>query len=298
MSDYGVQKEGYARRPLAVILADIEERFIEIFGEGVIQTAQSPFGQLNGLEADLLAEVDERNLDLYQSYDPDQAEGTRLDTLMKLRLMERNGRSDPVIRQALTNKNEARIDIADLENALYEVEGVTFAKAYINDTEELYDEGLQRGTMAVVVLGGSARFIGEAMRRHVAPGIPTRGNALAETNHLPVCRSFNFYRPSVIDVNLSVTVVRRTDKFGCPPPSLISISEAIAAGWLDARSNNVTPDFYQIRKIVECEFQNVEVTSVVATREGSSGGQPVQVPAEISFTQIADIVSDNVTVTE
>lgn len=76
MTDYGVTSSGYVRKPLATILAELEAAMRTQFGAGVIQTAVSPLGQLNGLVADLLAEVDERNLDLYQSYDPDQAEGT------------------------------------------------------------------------------------------------------------------------------------------------------------------------------------------------------------------------------
>lgn len=287
---YGVQKTGYVRRPLSVILSEIEERMIEVFGEGVLQTPQEPLGQLNGLEADLIEEVDQRNLDLYQSYDPDQAEGSRLDTLFKLRLGERNGRSDIEIRQAMTNKNEARIDVADLENALHEVEGVTFAKAYINDTEELYEEGLERGTMAVVVLGGLDSSIADAIRRHVAPGIPTRGNTLVETTYSGLSRSYYIFRPELKTVNLSVTVARRNDNFGTPPPSLTSIIEAIALGWVDIRSNNINPDFYQIRKIIECDFSNVEVISVTATIDGD--------PAEIGFNQIAEISAENIVVTE
>lgn len=286
--DYGVKETGYVRRPLSVILSEIEERMIEVFGEGVLQTPQEPLGQLNGLEADLLEEVDQRNLDLYQSYDPDQAEGTRLDTLFKLRLGERNNRSDIEIRQAMTNKNEPRIDVADLVNSLKEIPDVSYVKVFINDTDEIY-EGFERGSLAVVVLGGDLDLIGNAMRRHVVPGIPTRGNTLVNTSGVEICRSFYIFRPTLIDVTVNMTVKRRT-KVGSPPPSLVSIRESVVQNWPSDRENGLTPDFYSIRKIIECDFDSVEVLSVEVIFDGE--------PALIAFDEIANILSDNVTVVE
>jgi hypothetical protein len=45
MAEYGVLPTGYARKPLAVILAEIEQRMIDLFGPNVVQTAQSPLGR-------------------------------------------------------------------------------------------------------------------------------------------------------------------------------------------------------------------------------------------------------------
>ena len=85
MTDYGVQPTGFVRKPLNVILAEIEAAMITEFGPDAIQTAQSPFGQLNGLFADLANELWERAEDIYLSHDPDQAEGNRLDTIGRVR---------------------------------------------------------------------------------------------------------------------------------------------------------------------------------------------------------------------
>ena len=57
MTDYGVQPTGFVRKPLAVILAEIESSLITEFGPGVIQTPQSPLGQINGTFADIMAEM-------------------------------------------------------------------------------------------------------------------------------------------------------------------------------------------------------------------------------------------------
>lgn len=66
MADFGVVPEGYVRKPISIILAEIEAAMATEFGPGVIQTSQSPLGQLNGLMADLIAEIEERNLDVYR----------------------------------------------------------------------------------------------------------------------------------------------------------------------------------------------------------------------------------------
>ena len=85
MADYGVQSEGFVRKPLSIVLAEIESALITEFGPGFVQTPQTPMGQINGIFAEAVAKLWEHAEDIYQSYDPDQAEGTRLDTLGRLR---------------------------------------------------------------------------------------------------------------------------------------------------------------------------------------------------------------------
>ena len=116
---YGVDSGGFNRKPLPVILEEIEAKAKEIFGNGIIQTPESPLGQLNGLAADLITTAWEIGQGVYQSYDPDQAEGVALDRLASIRLLERmTGENDISFRQAVTNKGEARIDLADLVRAV------------------------------------------------------------------------------------------------------------------------------------------------------------------------------------
>jgi hypothetical protein len=85
---YGVVPTGFNRKSFNTILLEIENAMVTEFGPSVIQTSQSPFGQLNGLMADLITTLWEYAEDVYQSYDVEQAEGTRLDALATLRLMK------------------------------------------------------------------------------------------------------------------------------------------------------------------------------------------------------------------
>lgn len=294
MTEYGVQPTGYIRKPISVILAELEAAMITEFGPGIIQTSQSPFGQLNGLMADLIAEVDERNLDLYQSYDPDQAEGVRLDTLARLRLISRGIELDPELRKSITNEGQSRVDMQDLSRAIKSVDGVTFVQVFVNETGEVTNFGLERGTVAVAVIGGEDSEIAQAMRKYIVPGINTYGNLNVTSEIEGQCRSVSIIRPIEIPVSITLNAKAVSDKFGCPPPSPTAIRELISEEWQSSRINGLDPSFYTIRTIVESQFTNIEVTSVSGERDGQSYSSNEPIP--IGFIEIAYIDKDSVTV--
>jgi hypothetical protein len=287
MSEYGILPEGYVRKPLSVTLAEIEAAMATEFGPGVVQTAVSPFGQLNGLMADLIAEIDERNLDLYQSYDPDQAEATRLETLAALRLIRRGSRTDAELRQSLTNKGEARIDIQDLANALKSLPGVTYAQVFVNDSGETENPELERGFVAVAVIGGSDDEIAEVVRSYVVPGVSTYGNVSISTSINGYCRSVSIIRPVPVDVTAIVQVRLHKDRNGCPPPSLFAIESAAEAAWLSKRQNGLDVNAYQLRGLTEGAFETVEFVSFSAGRNGAD--PQLNTPAVVAFTEIANL---------
>lgn len=282
---YGIQPTGYVRKPLSTILAELEAEMVTVFGPGVVQTPQSPLGQLNGLMADLLAEVDERNLDLYQSYDPDQAEGVRLDTLAQLRLISRGLQTDEQLRQAITNEGQGRVDIQDLARAIAGLPGVTYSRVFVNDSGETENPELERGFVAVAVMGGDDEDIALVMRRFIVPGVSTYGNQYVTASVEGFCRSLSVIRPVEVEVILSVTVRTFPDRNNCPPPSLAAVEAMIEQGWLEARSNGMDPSFYTIRSIVERQFSNVEVLTVQGIRDEITYG--VNEPVPISFIEIA-----------
>lgn len=287
MSNYGIQPTGYVRKPISVILAELEAAMVTEFGPGVIQTPQSPLGQLNGLMADLLAEIDERNLDLYQSYDPDQAEGTRLNTLGRLRLLQRGSMTDLELRQAITNYGQARIDIQDLALALRGLDGVSYAQVFVNDSGEVENPELQRGFVAVAVIGGDDSEIAEQVRRHVVPGVSTYGNTYVTANIGGFCRSISIIRPVPVLVDVNIVIRTRVDKNGCPAPSLTAIKELLDQEWLARRQNGMDVTPYRVRSILESFFPNVEFISFQASRDNLPN--EVNAPVVIGFTEIADL---------
>jgi hypothetical protein len=294
MSEYGVQPTGFVRKPLSVILAEIEASLITEFGPGVIQTVQSPLGQLNGLFADLANESWERGEDLYQSYDPDQAEGNRLDTLGRIRLLSRGDDTDEQFRQAITNRGQARIDLQDLSRAIGGLDGVTYHQVFTNETGEI-DTGLERGTVAVAVIGGDDEEIARTMRRHIAPGINTYGNHPVSSEIDGYCRSAYIIRPIPVPVTLTLNVKASKDRYGCPPPSPTAIRAALIEDWEATRINGLDITSFSLRSLIESRFPNIELLTFVGERDEI--GQVHNQPVDIAFIEIAELSEANTTVT-
>ena len=295
MTDYGIQPTGYVRKPIQVILSELESAMVTEFGPGIIQTPQSPLGQLNGLMADLIAEVDERNLELYQSVDPDQAEGNRLDILGRLRLISRNLESDEGLRKSITNEGQSRVDIQDLSRAIKSISGVTYSQVFVNETGEVTNYGLDRGSVAVAVIGGDDEEIAKTMRKYIVPGINTYGNTHVTSNVDGYCRSSSIIRPVVVPVTITINLKTTPDKFGCPPPSPTAIKSHVVDEWNKTRINGLDPTFFTVRSIIEGKFSNVEVINIVGERDDTE--YPSNSPVPIGFIEIAELSESNTTVT-
>lgn len=291
MATYGVIPEGFNRKPLATALAEMQASLITEFGPDVIQTPQSPLGQINGLMADLITSLWELAEDVYQSYDPDQAEGTRLDTLGSIRLISRqSGESDVSFRHAITNAGDARIDLQDIARAVAAIDGVTYYHVWVNDTGEVDENGMPAGSICVAVTGGEDSEIGAAIRQYVVPGVTIFGNTTVESLIDGYCRSFRILRPIDVPVTLTVTISKHRDSAGCPPPSDQAIENFLVNTISFLNGEDIT--YYKIRSLVEAQFTNVEVLSIAGSRDGITPSDIV----DIAFIERASLTASSVTV--
>jgi hypothetical protein len=294
---YGVTPQGFSRKPLAQIIAELEAANVATFGPAVIQSAESPLGQINGLMANLLAIEWEHAEDVYQSYDPDQAEDVRLDTLAKMRLLERaTGESDASFRQAITNAGRARIDMQDLVRAVQGVSGVTYAQAFVNDGDAADANGVPGHSIAVAALGGADAALATTLRDYVVPGIGTFGNTRVDTTIDGFCRSIWIMRPTPVEIWLEVEVEVSNDRNGCPPPSSSALAVAIAQdlSGVGQPINGADVDEHMIRVPLAIRHPNVRIVSVTA---GVEEGVLAPVPLTIAFDEIATFASERITVT-
>lgn len=295
MTNYGVVSTGFKIKPLSAILAELEQANIETFGAGVVQTAQTPLGQWNGLRADAIALLWELAESEYQSYDPDQAEGTRLDILARLRLLERiEGESDAAFAAAITNEGRARIRNADFYRAVMALDGVTWARIYSNDTGAEGPGGMPPNSVTVAAIGGDDDEIALAARKFIVPGITISGNTYVSTNIDGYCQSIAITRPWDLPVTLEVDVSKGNDQNGCPPPSNEAIAEALANALTGANrpANGVTITDHIIRSAL-CTLPNVEV---VEARVGRGNDTPTALPCEFNFYEIAQFDLARITV--
>lgn len=294
---YGVTSTGFARKPLTVILAEIQEASVAVFGPGVIQTPESPLGQLNGLYASLATTLWELAEGTYQSYDPDQAEGVRLEQLGRIRLLERMpDELDPSYRAAITNAGNARIDLADIARAALNVDGVNYAHVFLNAGSTTDANGLSPHSVAVAVLGGDDAAIAAAIRPFIVPGVDTSGNRRVDVTIEGYCRSIFLTRPVEVPLSLQITVAVSADRNGCPPPS----NSAIALAAYNALSGDARPlngddiTLHRLRTAISSQFPNVEVLS--ATSGLVSGGPLSALPRALGFFEIATFALNQITV--
>jgi hypothetical protein len=292
---YGVQPTGFVRKSLNTVLLEIENAMRTEFGPDVIQTPQSPFGQINGLMADLITQLWETAEDVYQSYDIDQAEGTRLDGLATLRLMDRGSQeTDMAFRGAITNQGRARVDVADLSRALKMLDGVEFVQVWVPGNSDTSTDILPPGYICVAIIGGDSHEIAEVMRQYVVPGISTYGNETVTAVVDGYCRSMLILRPILVPVELIVAVNSRRDIMGCPPPSLLAIRDALYIGLYNTLRNGDDITYYRVRQIIESAFASVEVKGFNGKRDNVWMG--INSDVVIGFVELATIAQDKITV--
>lgn len=290
---YGVQPTGFVRKPLAVILAEIEAALITEFGPELIQTAQTPMGQINGTFSGAGSQFAELTEDVYHANDPDQAEGRNLDRLGRIRLLQRGALTDSAFRRLITNQGNARIDISDIVSAIRGIDGVTFAYVWTNETGEIVRQELESATIAIAVIGGDDEEIADAIRQYIVPGISTYGNYQIISESTGYCRSFNVIRPIDVPVTINVNVRISKDKEGCPAPNVTAIRDALVASWPDYRLNGRDVTRYHVRYLIEGTFSQVEVLSIDASRDS----QPAIGYTSIGFIEIASLSASTTTVT-
>lgn len=295
MADYGVLPTGFSRKPLPTILQEVEAKLITQFGPDIIQTSQSPLGQINGMISDLASQLWEMFEATYQSYDPDQAEGARLDMLGRVRLIQRGvGESDESYRKAITNVGQGRVDVQDLQRAIFGLTGVTYAQVFVNDTDSDDDNGVPPGSVSLAVIGGDDDDIAAAYRRYIVPGVQTYGNVRINSNIEGYCRTFNLVRPAAVPITITLTVHLERDRAGCAPPSTSAIRAGLLEDWA-VMLNGENVSWATVRKMVEGRFPNVEVVSIVGERDDIVFAPNSTVP--INFFEIATLAAADVYIT-
>lgn len=260
---YGVLPTGFKRKPLTVILAELEAKNIERFGENVIQTAQSPLGQINGVMADAISENWELAEVIYQSYDPGQAEGTPQDRLARLRLLERlTDETDSEFAQAIINRGTSNVRDAEFAREIAAISDVYYSQIYVNESAVDDENGVPPQHIAVVVLGGENATIAGIARQYIVPGIGSYGNVQAETIVDGFCRTIKLLRPAELPHSLELNVTKHAGNNDCPPPSDTAVAASVWSNLTgdDRVRNGGLLDRHRLT-VAMSEFPNIRLDS-------------------------------------
>jgi len=295
MSDYGVKPSGFVRKPLINTLKDIELDLLGVFGPGLIQTSETPQGQINGVFSDAVNDLWELAEDVYRSLDPDQSESTRLESIGKLRILRRNGMSDIDFRQQINNKGITKFNLKDVEQALLPVEGITYLKAFLNDNGELTGSGVALGDVLIAVTGGDDFAIADRLLLVLPIGGVTAGETDITTSpSAAISQDFKIFRVVDVDVSLSLQFRLKNDTFDLFQPDLNQVITGFVADWQEDRINGRDVDEFVIRRLIECRYPNIELISYTAEKVGGPTNSANTLLA-ITFNEIAKISASDVT---
>lgn len=294
----GVTDTGFVRATLPEVLADIETANIATFGAGIIQTAQSPLGQINGLFADLAASFWEIAEAVYGSLDPDQAEGARLDMLGRIRGVTRAiDEADEAFRRRITNAGRADIFIRDLMAALETTDGVTCTRIHVNDGDTTDDNGIPGHSLAIAVTGGDDADVGAVIHAHTVPGIGLYGNTAVGIDDDGLCRTITFLRPAAVRIRLQVTVAATPTLCACRAATVAEIRAALVSALsctsecglgngMDVTSNRIVAAL--------ADVAGAEVISVIGAR--GSVDDLDDLPVGIAFDEAASLDTADISV--
>ncbi|WAJ27145.1 hypothetical protein [Antarcticirhabdus aurantiaca] len=229
---YGVLPEGFVPKNIATILDELEQAMVATFGPGIIQTSQSPLGQINGVMTDALVDAQETLADVYASFDADQAEGPRLDIVAKLRGLARpDDETDDAFRLRITNFGQADISFTANLNRLRDLPSVTFAAVRANSGETTDALGLPPHSVAYAVTGGTDEAVALAVFQNSVGGITLFGNVSIPVIADGFCQQVAFIRPAEVPIRVEVDVRPIADSRDSAPPSVGTIAAAVVAAF-------------------------------------------------------------------
>jgi len=225
---YGITNSGFSTKTLPEQLVELELANRAIFGSGVVQDPQSPLGQLNGLYADVSAEVWEMAQELYGSFDIDQAHGVRLDAIGKLRKSTRiDGQTDAEFRAMMRQSGYGDTKTRQLRNKLLAVDGVTFVQIVENSSSVISNNGVDPKSVAVVVVGGLDSDVGSVIWNNTVPGIGLQGSTTVSINNDGYCNSVSFIRPVDVSLKIEIDVSIHIDQCDCAPDDVLTITSNV-----------------------------------------------------------------------
>lgn len=280
MADYGVVPTGFARKTLPVILAEIEAATVERFGADVVQDAESPMGEINGIFADVISDIWQEIEATYQSFDLDGAEGPRLDIIGKFQRLPRlSGELDGAYRLRISNDDKANIKLAHRLNLLRSVDGVTFAWIIENSTDVENEHGMPPHSVSYAVTGGDDEDVAALIYENAIGGVGLYGDYFAEVNVDGFCRTITFIRPVEVPVRVELDVRHIPDGCQCAPPSVSTITQFVIDAFAGecgykngdtVTSDRVASECAQIgnMKIVDCRIaraSNSQPTDTIPT---------------------------------
>lgn len=199
-------------------------------------------------------------------------------------------------RQQISTALPARTIFEATKGAVASVTGVTRSKGYENDTDLVDAYGLPPHSIAMVVEGGDATAIGQAMFTYKAPGCFTFGTtAIIVYDKYGMPSTMRFFRPTDVQIDVVVNLQARPGYVSTTGDAVkanlvgylnaLGIGESVLLSKLYSPINAAEPD---------AGLRTFDVVSLLICEHG---GTPAAANVPIDFNAVAVGVLANVTLT-
>lgn len=111
------------------------------------------------------------------------------------------------VRQTYSTAQPSQTVLKGILGGVLDVDGVTRAIVYENDTSATDDNGIPSHSIAVVVEGGDAQAIGDVIKLRKTAGTGTYGTTsvtVKDSEEVPMI--VNFFRPTVVHIKVKITL--------------------------------------------------------------------------------------------
>lgn len=215
-------------------LQSLCDQYRAIFGQQAALDPAVPDYQLLSVFAKALDDTAALVLAAYNSRNPAYATGQALDLLLPLYGVSREpGESDASVRKRMNAAIAAKgiFTFDALSAALRQIPGVSHFLIRANDEESAVD-GVPAHTLAILVQGGNANRIAEAIWQKKPPGVGTDGTLTRTvTDEKGQEHTVKFSRPGMLTVHYRITL-KTYDGF-----DLSVVQPAIRAALMDLMNN-------------------------------------------------------------
>jgi uncharacterized phage protein gp47/JayE len=183
-------------------------------------------------------------------------------------------------RQATSTQLPSLTVLESLKAAIAEVSAVSRFVVYENDTSSSDSNGLPAHSITAVVENGSDSDVAQAIYNKKGPGVPTNGTTSVQiTDSYGVQSTINFYRPSYVDIDVTMNVKQlagyTTDTTGAIQSAIAAYNNSLIIGdgltlsslWGAALSANTvaTSPLFSITSLTAARHGQTQGTDDIST---------------------------------
>lgn len=198
-------------------------------------------------------------------------------------------------RQAVSTALPSRTVLEGIIGAVASLPGVVRYAAYENDADVTDANGIPSHSIALVVEGGDAQAIAEAIAAKKTPGVGTYGTTsqtVVDSYGIP--HTIRFQRPIAATIKVAISVKALA---GYTTAVEAALKESVAS-WINARAIGEGVEYFEVATPANFyDGPNVKTFKIVSLTIAKNAGAPGTTDIAIAFNEAATATAADVTIT-